>query len=56
MHLETIYEWKVHMAIANLGVVAIFEQECCSHSNDQNPIVALIEYVGWIEEILELDY
>ncbi len=45
-----------HLAIANLGVVATFEHECCSHSNDQNPIMALIENVGWIEEILELDY
>jgi hypothetical protein len=44
------------LAIANLGVVATFEHECCSHSNDQNPIMALIENVGWIEEILELDY
>jgi hypothetical protein len=45
-----------HLAIANLGVIATFEQECCSHSNDRNPVVVLIEYVGWIEEILELDY
>ncbi len=26
------------------------------HSNDQNPIVVLIVYVGWIEKTLELDY
>jgi hypothetical protein len=34
----------------------MFEQECCSHSSDRNPIIASLEYVGWIEEILELDF
>jgi hypothetical protein len=46
---------KSHLS-TTLGVVATFEQECCSHSNDCNPIMASFENVGWIEEILELDY
>jgi hypothetical protein len=33
-----------------------FKQECCFHSNDPNPIMASIEYVGRIEKIFELDY
>ncbi len=45
-----------HLATSHLRVVATFEQECVSHSNDQNPMVASIKYVGWTKEILELDY
>jgi hypothetical protein len=36
--------------------ITTFEQECRIHSNDQNLITTSIEYVGWIEEILELNY
>jgi hypothetical protein len=36
--------------------VATFEQECVLGSNDQRPILAKLEYVGWVEEILELNY
>jgi hypothetical protein len=47
---------KPHLSTTTLRVVATFEQECCSHSNDCNPIMASFENVAWIEEILELDY
>jgi hypothetical protein len=45
-----------HFSTTNLGVIATFEQECRSHSNDCNPIMASLENVGWIEEIWELNY
>jgi hypothetical protein len=45
-----------HLSIWDSRVATTFEQECRSHLGDQNPIMALLEYVGWIEEILELDY
>jgi hypothetical protein len=47
---------KAHLSTLDSVVATTFEQECCSKSNDRNPIMASIEYVGWIEEILELDY
>ncbi len=47
---------KWHLSTLDSRVVAMFEQECCSHSSDRNPIIASLEYVGWIEEILELDF
>ncbi len=54
-----------HFKVANVedylttndsGVVAIFEQECTSRQNDENPIFARLKYIGWVEEILELNY
>ncbi len=47
---------KLHLSTSDLGVITTFEQECRSHYSDQNPIMASLEYVGWIKEILELDY
>lgn len=47
---------KKHLTINDYGVVATFEQECVLGSNDQRPIIAKLEYVGWVEEILELNY
>ncbi len=47
---------KHHLLTTNFGVAITFEQECCSCSNDRDPVLASLEYVGWIEEILELDY
>jgi hypothetical protein len=32
------------------------ERECRLGPNDQKPILAKLEYVGWVEEILELNY
>jgi hypothetical protein len=36
--------------------MATFEQECQFHLANPNPIVAFLEYVGWVEEILEVDF
>ncbi len=47
---------KLHLSTSNSGVATTFEHGCHSHSNDQNPIMASLEYVGWIKEIMELDY
>jgi len=54
-HLQ-VASVKKQLSIVNSRVIGTFEQECPSHSNDPNPIMVSIEYVGWIEEILELDY
>ncbi len=65
MSYSTIYAYgnlicvangKEHITINDYGVVATFEQECVLGSNDQRPILAELEYVGWVEEILELNY
>jgi hypothetical protein len=45
-----------HPTTSDCGVVATFEQECMLGWNDQRPIVAKLEYVGWVEEILKLNY
>ncbi len=47
---------EAHLSTLDSSVATTFEQECRYRSNDWNPIMASIEYVGWIEEILELDY
>lgn len=48
---------KEHLTTQNNCIVAaIFEQECVSRPNDRRPMVAKLEYVGWVEEILELNY
>jgi hypothetical protein len=31
-------------------------EECVLGPNDENPILAKLEYVGWVEEILEFNY
>jgi hypothetical protein len=45
-----------HLTTFDSGVVATFEQECRSGPNDQKPILAKLEYVRWVEKILELNY
>jgi hypothetical protein len=48
---------KEHLTTQNNGIVAaIFEQECVSRPNDRRPMVTKLEYVGWVEEILKLNY
>jgi hypothetical protein len=54
-HLQ-VANVKKQFSIANSRVAITFKQECCSHSNDPNPIMASIEYIGWIEKNLELNY
>jgi hypothetical protein len=45
-----------HFTTRDSGIVVTFEQECVLGPNDQQFILAKLEYVGWIEEILELNY
>jgi hypothetical protein len=47
--------WQKHVG-RKICIFSTFEQECVSGPNDQQPILAKLEYVGWIEEILELNY
>ena len=47
---------KLNLSTTDCGVATTFEQECQSGPNDRNRIRAAVEYVGWIEEILELEY
>jgi hypothetical protein len=47
---------KDHLTINDCGLVATFEQKCISGPNDQRLVLAKLEYVGWVEEILELNY
>jgi hypothetical protein len=45
-----------HLTTNHNGVVAIFEEECILEPNDENPVFAKLEHIGWVEEILELIY
>jgi hypothetical protein len=45
-----------HLTTSDSGIVATFEQECVSRPNDQWTILANLEYVGWIEELLAINY
>jgi hypothetical protein len=44
-----------HLTTSDNGVVAMFEQVCVLGPNDQRPIVANLECVGWVKKILELN-
>ncbi len=45
-----------HLIIHDNGVTTIFEQECVLRPNDHRLVVAKLEHVGWVEEILKLNY
>jgi hypothetical protein len=45
-----------HLTTSDCGVATTFEQECILGWNDQRPILAKLEYVGWAEKIFELNY
>jgi hypothetical protein len=45
-----------HLTTSDSGVIATFEHVCVLGPNDQRPVVANLEYAGWVEEILELNY
>jgi hypothetical protein len=55
-NLICVADAKEQLTINDYGVVATFEQECVLGSNDQRPILAKLEYVGWVEKLLELNY
>jgi hypothetical protein len=45
-----------HLTTCDSGLAATFEQECVLGPNDSNLVLAKLDYVGWVEEILELNY
>jgi hypothetical protein len=55
MHLRC---WGVeeHMSASDSGVAAAFECVHRGSSNDPTQVVRKEEHLGWIEEILELNY
>jgi len=40
-----------HLTTSDNGIAISFEQEGVSGPNDQRPILAKLEYVGWVEKI-----
>ncbi len=44
------------MTTCDRGVMTRFEHECVLGPNDQCPIFVKLEYVGWVEEILAINY
>jgi hypothetical protein len=47
---------ETNLVTMDYGVAAVFGTTCHSNVNDKNPIEAEVEYVGYMEEILELNY
>ncbi len=47
---------KEHLTTCDSGIATTFEQTCVLGPNDRRPIITRLEYVGWVEEILELNY
>lgn len=47
---------QAHLTTMDSGVAATFRQLCRSGLKDRNPRAAELEYVGWVEEILSVDY
>jgi hypothetical protein len=47
---------KKHLRTCDNGVVITFEQKCVSIPNDYKLVLAKLEYVRWVEEILNLNY
>jgi hypothetical protein len=62
---RSMYAYKNHIRVANVeghlttcdsGITTTFEHTCVSRPNDRRPIIVRLEYVGRVEEILELTY
>jgi hypothetical protein len=47
---------QAQLTTMDSGVAATFRQLCRSGMKDTNPKSADLEYVGWVEEILSVDY
>jgi hypothetical protein len=47
---------KEHLTTFGNGVATTFEQACVLRPNDQRLVIAKLDYVKWVEEILELNY
>ncbi len=44
-----------HLKTLDSGVLTTFEHACISRPNDQILVLAKLKYVGWVEQILELN-
>jgi hypothetical protein len=53
IHVSSVEE---HLTTCDNGVATIYEQKCVFGPSDQNPMLAKLKYVRWVEEILELKY
>ena len=47
---------EADMSTCDSGVAATFLQSCRSSSSDKNMRTANLEYVGWVDEIISVDY
>lgn len=47
---------EAHLRTCDSGIAATFFRECRYGLRDRNPVVAPVEYVGHLQEIIELDY
>ena len=47
---------EIALKTCDSGLAATFVRECRAGVRDNNPVVAPVEYVGHLEEIIELDY
>ena len=47
---------EASMSTCGSGVAATFLQSCRSSSSDKNMRTANLEYVGWVDEIISVDY
>ena len=47
---------EVELSTSDSGVAATFSQVCRASRKDRNHTVANVEYVGWVEEIIGVDY
>jgi len=53
IHLASV---EKHLTTCDSGITTTFEETCVLGPHDRRPIIARLEYVGWVEEILELNY
>ena len=47
---------EIDLSTCNSGVAITFLQSCRASRKDQNHTVANVEYKGWVEEIIGIDY
>jgi hypothetical protein len=47
---------ETHLVTMDSRVAAVFRTTCRSSVNDKNPVNVDVEYVGYVEEIMELNY
>jgi hypothetical protein len=47
---------ETHLKTCDSGVAATFRRPCRAGLRDHNPVIADIEYVGNVQEIVELNY